>query len=230
VLTQLFLGEEGLDEIGDKLHANSAHNPDPGGLVTTTDKRLKFSDYFGWYFWEEVGRLWQVPDVLRGLSVEQVILRQQTALDGHAVCLKPGPHMSDNAEAYVEHTVPPSQNPAYGNVQRVVVNGATLEAANALLDALPQMPVQNWTYDYLVTAHKYYMRIRRAAPREQLLNLCDTLFSILPPVPGYEQQAEAEINLDKLRRLVTELDEYLGGVVGDSPISELKQALGMTIN
>jgi hypothetical protein len=139
VLTQFYLGLS-RDEIAYKLHANSATFP---SLVSTSDKRLKFDDSEGIHFWEEVGRRSSVPVVLRGIRIDQVVLRQKTTLDERAVCFKPGSHTSQGAEAYVEHSVPPAQNPTFGNVQHITIVGDTLDAANSLLDSLPTVPTHD---------------------------------------------------------------------------------------
>jgi hypothetical protein len=150
VLTQFFLGAD-IDLIGDKLHANTMHFP---VMVTSEDRRLKQDEVAGEFYWEEIGRIERTPAVLKGLDVSQVVIRQRMNPENLALIRDVGPYKIKGASAYVERTVPPSQNPTFGNMQFITITGDTLGTANTLLDAIYSRQVSPFQVELPISSRK----------------------------------------------------------------------------
>jgi hypothetical protein len=99
---------------------------------------------------------------------------------------------------------------------RATIEGDYLAQLNAWFDALvagekagycdnpaplPEEPLNQLTMSMLMSAYEHYVRTRRAASREQLVEFCDTLFRFFPPIEGYP--ALGGIDREEVERFLT---------------------------
>ncbi len=90
----------------------------------------------GLQFYQSKGhRLLRIPFVLKDVEIEKVELSQRSQIT-LSNARDQGRYESMDAFGYVEHSVPPNQNPTLGNIQYITVEGKTLSAANNLMDAI----------------------------------------------------------------------------------------------
>lgn len=109
-------------------------NPDPG-------PQLKCDPISGYDYFEYVGRLHELPLVLDGLAIVQVVLDYRGSIN-LANVRDQGRYESREAFGYVEHTISWNRERVTDLTQYITVTGETLEAANRLMDAIISHGIQ----------------------------------------------------------------------------------------
>lgn len=103
-------------------------NPDPG-------PKLKCDPVSGYEYYEDVGRLHEIPFVLDDLAIVKVTLDHRSAINIANACDQ-GRYESSHAFGYTEHTITWNREKVTELTQYISVTGETLDAANHLMDAI----------------------------------------------------------------------------------------------